>query len=143
MLIEGWKKVTKVSLVAGLLALAGCATTRVPLASNNDVPAAQGTVMTSKTKNNNTAIDVRVKHLADPGNVETGATTYVVWARPQGSGEARNLGALKVDENLTGQLKTVTPYSGFELFITAEPSAQITSPQGQELLSAVVPAAGR
>jgi hypothetical protein len=143
MMFEDWKKKTKVTLVAGLLALAGCATARVPLSSTRDVPAAQGTVMTSMTKNNNTAIDVRVKHLADPGKVESGATTYVVWARPEGSGQPRNLGALKVGDDLTGQLKTVTPYSGFELFITAEPSAQVTSPQGQELLSAYVPPAGR
>lgn len=143
MMFERVMKMTQVAAMAGLLALGGCATARVPLGSSSDIPAAEGTVMTSMTKNNNTAVDVRVKHLAPPNKVEPGATTYVVWARPEGTGEVLNLGALKVDDNLTGQLKTVTPYTGFELFITAEPTAQASSPQGDELLSAVVPAPAR
>jgi len=46
----------------------------------------------------------------------------VVWARADGAGSAQNLGALHVDKDLDGTLKTVTPLRTFDVFITAESS---------------------
>lgn len=138
MKFERLAKAAKVTIVASALAVAGCATSKVALMSHGDTPAAEGIVATSRTKNQNTAVDVRVKHLAEPARIEPGATTYVVWARPAGTRSVQNLGALSVDGKLNGQLKTVTPFPQFELFITAEPTAAVSQPRGQELLSANV-----
>src|SRR4051812_43716492 len=137
------------SLLAAVLSLAGCATmkevmpnsnaTSVPLAAaTNSLPAAQGSVKTSIDSNSNTAVSVDVKHLAPPAKVADGATTYVVWAQPRGADAPQNLGALKVDKNLTGTLYTVLPFDEFKVFITAEPTPGVTAPSGDELLAANV-----
>ena len=125
--------------VVVVVAATGCASvSRAPLQSHGGIPAAQGEVevRASKSENNNTSVEVRVQYLALPGKVVPGATTYVVWARPEGGWNVQNLGALRVSADLSGSLKTVTPFRRFELFITAEPSAQILQPTGAELLSA-------
>ncbi len=138
MKFESLARMTKVALAAGALALAGCATSKVALNGTGQLAAAQGLIKASPTANDNTSLDITVQHLAQPNRVESGATTYVVWVRPQGSEMAQNLGALKVDGNLSGRLKTITPYENFEVFITAEPTAAVSRPRGDQLLSAVV-----
>ena len=71
--------------------------------------AAQGNVETTTTQNGNTALTVQVKHLAPPEKVASGASTYVVWATPMdANAEAQNLGALTVDTDRTGELRTLT-----------------------------------
>lgn len=126
----------------GAVTIAGatsCASvSRAPLQSHGGIPAAQGEVevRASKSQNKNTRVEVRVEHLAEPGAVSPGANTYVVWARPEGGWEVQNLGALRVGDDLSGTLTTVTPFRRFELFITAERSAQVMRPSGAELLSA-------
>ncbi|MBK7771483.1 MAG: hypothetical protein IPI48_13460 [bacterium] len=47
---------------------------------------------------------------------------------------ARNMGALKVDDNLSGSYAGVTPLRDFVLSVTAEPSSAETSPTGRALL---------
>lgn len=108
-------------------------------ASSPRVPSAEGTVKTSDAGNNNTGVDVQVKHLARPQKLDPSATTYVVWARPLGDfGRPQSLGALSVDQELTGRLSGTTAFRDFELFITAESSAQVQDPRGERLLWATV-----
>lgn len=108
-------------------------------ASSPRVPSAEGTVKTSDAGNNNTGIDVQVKHLARPQKLDPSATTYVVWARPLGDfGRPQSLGALSVDQELTGRLSGTTAFRDFEVFITAESSAQVQDPRGERLLWATV-----
>lgn len=120
-------------------ATAGCAsgTPTVRMVSSADVPAASGTVKASLTDNGNTALEVEVRHLARPELVQPGATTYVVWARAPG-GDAQNLGALRVDEDLRGTLRTITPLRSFDVFITAESAATAMRPTSRRLLSASI-----
>jgi hypothetical protein len=127
----------------GLLVLAmgtaACATTSpLQLSSGPRIPAAEGTVNTEMTKNNNTRLDVNLKYLAPPEKVASGATTYVVWAEPRAGGEPSNLGAVTVDENREGKISTKTPLQDFRLFLTAERSGQVQSPSGEPLLWADV-----
>jgi len=82
---------------------------------------------------------VKVEHLAEPGKVVPGAKTYVVWGQPNTSGSpVRNLGALKVDDKLKGELKTSTPFGDFHLFLTVETSPEAEKPTGEPLLWAEV-----
>jgi len=130
-----------VAVAAFAVAVVGCAsgTGTVRMTTNGDIPAAQGTAKASPASNGNTALEVDVKHLAPPGRVVSGATTYVVWVHGKdGEGAAQNVGALRVDGELRGTLNTVTPLRTFELFITAEPSSTISAPTGKQLLSASV-----
>lgn len=127
-----------------LLALAGAiacgsSTQHISMSSSPEIPAAQGTVEATETRNGNTALVVAVRHLAPPERVTPGATTYVVWVRDDAQGEAQNVGALHVDSDLNGSLKTTTPLQSFRVFITAEAQSTVTVPRGQELFLASVP----
>lgn len=135
------KRCLVVSAVCVMALLASCAsgTRTVRMAGSSDVPAAEGTVKASPGENGNTLLQVDVRHLALPGRVLEGATTFVVWALPLGEATPQNIGALQVDKELHGTLKTLTPLRSLQVFITAEPNPATKVPSGPQLLSAVVP----
>lgn len=120
---------------ASLLA-SGCAAV-FPLVSNETAPAAEGQASVSAGDNGNTLVSLTVKHLAAPAKVMGGAEVYVVWALSSEEGASpQNLGALKIDDALTGSLDTLTPLKTFELFITPEPTPASTTVSGPKVLSA-------
>jgi hypothetical protein len=122
-------------IVTGIAALSCAGPRQLRLTSSPDIPAAQSTAKVSTTDNGNTKIDLVVEHLALPERVNPGATVYVVWARGDEAGaQPQNLGALKVDDKLNGNISAMTPLNTFELFITAEPSQVSTTPTGKKLL---------
>lgn len=80
---------------------------------------------------------IDVHHLAAPDRIAPGATALVAWAQPSGDGAVpQNIGALRVNERLEGELETVTPHRNFDLLITAEQSPMAASPSGSPLLKA-------
>jgi hypothetical protein len=101
------------------------------------VPAAAGQVNVAKEKNSNIRVDVKVKHLAKPGNLTPPANTYVVWLQQEGS-QPQSQGELKVEDDLDGELKTTTPLKNFNVFITAETDSQTKTPSDQVVLRATV-----
>jgi hypothetical protein len=124
-----------VILTAASLLAAGCASSEERhLSSDPAVPAAEGRARFGTAKNDNVSIDLVVKHLAPPEKLSPPAANYVVWLQPSKSVAPQNIGALKVDKDLTGSLETVTPQHRFDLFITAEGSGQVQSPAGKQLL---------
>lgn len=132
---------TLATLALGLGLTAGvyaCGGSQTQMVASKRVPAAQGEIDTRKGDNGNTELIVTVKHLAKPANLKDGATTYVVWIKPPGSEKQQNIGALAVDKNLTGTLKTTTPHDEFELSITAESFSRAEEPSGPEVLSTTV-----
>jgi len=110
----------------------------VRMLASPDIPAAQGTITATSAENNNTAVVVDVRHLASPERVQPGATTYVVWARAMGRDSYQNLGALRVDSDLRGRLRTVTPLRSFDVIVTAEASPTVTAPANKGVLSATI-----
>lgn len=128
-------------IVAGLGTLSCAGQKELQLTNSPDIPAAQSRVKIGTTDNGNTKIDLEVKHLASPEQVNPGSTVYVVWARGNEYGaQSQNLGALKVDDNLNGTISAVTPLRSFELYITAEPSQMTDAPTGRTLLYTTVEA---
>jgi hypothetical protein len=99
-----------------------------------DIPAAQGKVKFDKTNDGNVSINLAVKYLADPQKLRPPATIYVVWVSADKDSAAQNIGALKVDKDREGTLKSVTPLHTFQLFVTAEANGQIQTPAGTRLL---------
>lgn len=109
------------------------------LATSARVPAAQGQLKITDAGNNNTGIELRVQHLATPSKVNSGATTFMVWAKPSAeTSRVHPLGALTVNKDLSAELNATTPLKNFELFITAESSSQVQDPEGERLLWATV-----
>lgn len=116
----------------------GCGGSQKQMVASDRVPAAKGKIETDEGDNGNTQLTVRVEHLAEPAKIDENATTYVVWIKPPGAQKEQNIGALAVDKNLTGTLKTTTPHDEFELSITAEPFPNASTPSGPEVLSTTV-----
>jgi len=103
------------------------------------IPAAEGSVSVKDGDHGSTKLAVKVKHMAPPDKVATGASSYVVWLRPLASDTssepAQNVGALAVGKDLEGKLDATTPYRQFDIFVTAEPEPGSTAPTGEQLLT--------
>lgn len=120
------------------MALVGC-NGATQLRSDERIPAASGTVETKTGLNGNMRLKVMVKHLALPSILRPGATTYVVWAK-LGAYDAppQNLGALRVNDDLSGSLETVTPFSVFSIFISPEASPLVQLPTAEPLMMTLI-----
>jgi len=107
------------------------------LTNTGATPAAMGKVVTNNDRNNNTEIEVQVKHMAAPQSLTPAKTTYLVWIQPRGK-EAELLGALRINEDLEGSLKGTTPYKDFDIFITAEDTMKPDIPGSMVILKGTV-----
>ncbi len=103
------------------------------LSANSSMPSAEGTLECDSAANDNTGIDLKVKHLPHPDRLTPPAAVYVVWMK-NGSVAPQNIGALTVDKDLSGRLKTVTAHRRSDLFVTGEASGEVTAPSGPPLL---------
>lgn len=121
-------------LLAAAAAIAAGCTGPENLSASSALPAAEGTLRCGKAPNDNTAIDLKVKHLANPDRLTPPAAAYVVWTKADKDAAPHNIGALAVDESLTGRLETVTSLRRFELFVTGEATGQAATPSGEPLL---------
>jgi len=91
------------AVLAVILAMSGCAmlgigggrTTR--LSSTPTLPAVEGLAKFTATKNDNTRIELTVKHLPHPEKLTPPANNYVVWTRATEYARVQNMGALIVD----------------------------------------------
>jgi hypothetical protein len=120
----------------GLLACGGSAPKPFRFGPSSTTPAAIGEVATAVGPNGNTKLTISVKHLAPPERVAPGATVYVVWASELERGSTpHNLGALRVDADLNGQLESTTPMRSFDVAITPEPTANVSSPGDTAVLT--------
>jgi hypothetical protein len=61
----------------------------------------------------------------------------VVWLKPS-QGHPVNIGVLTPDKNENAKLETTTPFTNFEVMVTAEATPQPTSPSSHEVLNAMV-----
>ncbi|HEX4337239.1 MAG TPA: hypothetical protein VH062_15080 [Polyangiaceae bacterium] len=103
-------------------------TTRLVPAEN--ATAAIGEVTTSIGENGNTNMRVKVTFLAPPDKLSPGASTYVVWVKPDAKAAAQNVGALRVKNDRSGELDTKTALTSFDVVITPEAAATVTEPAG-------------
>lgn len=125
--------------VVGLMLLwpFGGSTKKISMTPAKEVPAAHGTVAVKTGRNGNTDVNIVTKSLAQPSALTPPEETYVVWFQPPDQ-SPKNMGALRVDNNLNGKLDTVAPYRQFKVFITAEKQQNVASPHGPQVLSADV-----
>lgn len=110
---------------------------KFPLTAASIVPAAKGSVEIGKDRNGNTEVELKVEHLANPTSLSPSQAHYIVWLQGKGSGP-ENQGELKVNGNLEGSFKTVTPRKNFDVFVTGENDSTVKSPSGPEVLRTTV-----
>ena len=103
------------------------------LVNTGTAPAAEGKVNTSTDRNGNTEVEVQVKHMATPQSLTPAKQGYMVWVQPRGK-DPELLGALRVNSDLGGSLKSSTTYKDFEVLITAEDDAKPASPSSTVIL---------
>jgi len=112
---------TLCALAAGLAlaaALAGCGG-KVAVNVSSLVPATQAELKTGKDGNDNPVVELKVKHLAPPQNLQPSRSVYVVWVETPDR-KAVNAGKLKLNDDLEGEIKIMTPYPRFRLIVSAE-----------------------
>jgi len=135
-------KITRMALTAVAIALSSVAvfaangifSHATAMNVSPDIPAAQGMVKFSKTNDGNISINLSVKYLADPQKLQPPAAIYVVWVGKDKDSKPQNIGALKVEKDREGTIKSVTPLHAFQLFVTAEGNGQVQEPVGTKLL---------
>ena len=111
--------------------LSSCAR-KVVFQSSPVVPAATGTVKMKRDNNNNYALTIRVRNLADPEQLNPPKKYYIVWMESEYNG-VKNLGQLRsstgfLSKKLKAELNAVTPYRPRSIFITAEFETEIQYP---------------
>jgi hypothetical protein len=130
------RKSALVLLISFLLAVLAWA--REDRLNNTGIaPAAEGKVITSTDPNGNTEVEVQVKHLAGADKLTPPRAVYLVWVQARGK-DPELLGALKVNDKLEASLKSATPYKEFDILVSAEDSAQATTPSSTVVLKGTV-----
>ena len=61
----------------------------------------------------------------------------MVWLRPQ-TGDAQNVGVLQIGKDLKGELETRTGFKDFTVMVTAEESANVTTPSPHSIMNTQV-----
>ena len=120
--------------IFALLLLSTACAKHIHLTPATTVPAATAKADISHDSNGNALIKLDVKHLARPENLTPPASVYIVWVQPR-DGEPIKQGQLQVNDDLSAHFTSPTTYKTFRLFVTAEQSASVTTPSGQQVLS--------
>jgi len=120
-----------------LLLLVSCAR-KITFPASTVVPAAEGSLIISKDRNNNHRINLKITRLAEPDRLDPPMETYVVWMQTEANG-IKNLGQLETEAGLLSgklksSLKTITPFHPTKVFITAEENADILYPGNQVVM---------
>jgi hypothetical protein len=114
--------------IALALALTGCGSTQHALRPVERTSGATGSFETKTSDNGNTRVTLKVAHMPRPEDIDAGFKTYVLWLRPTGEQDWKNMGALRVDDAREGKLEVATPYPTFDLQVTAEPDSTVAAP---------------
>ena len=125
-----------IAIAAVVVALSGCAELSGgrQLSRSPEIPAAEGVVKFKTIAGDDTAIDLRVTHLAEPDQLSRPGYTYVAWVRETEENLPQNVGALNLGRDRKGVLKAVTPLHRFAFFVTAEATSDAEQPTGEPLL---------
>ncbi len=115
-----------------IVGLAGCAKT-VAVSISSIVPATQAELKTSRDNNDNPVVELKVKHLAPPQNLTPSKSVYVAWVETP-DGRIFNAGRLKLNDDLEGQIRIMTPYPRFRLVISAEDDPLAARPGSQRVV---------
>ena len=115
-----------------LIFATSCAQT-VAFRETPDAPAALGEAKIRADRNNNTRVELDVRHLAPPQNLTPPKSAYVVWFESP-EGKTLNMGQLIVGSDRRARFDAVTPLKVLRVLITAEDRVLAESPSNQVVL---------
>lgn len=95
------------------------------------LPLARGAKATGRVElsyDQNNTLDIRIENLSEPSSINPQYSRYVLWVATPDRQRIVNAGQLRVDESKKAQLKSLTPFREFILFITAESRGDAQSP---------------
>ncbi len=129
----------KVAAIGAVLAVAtGCgtmsrvtgggATQTYALMPAENTPAATGIVKIGETDDMNKELNIKVQHLPRPAELDPSLTTYMVWIDAGKGRDPIPVGQLQINKDREASAKFATPFSTFDLMVTAEPSATPSEP---------------
>jgi hypothetical protein len=103
------------------------------------VPAARGSVKVKKDNNNNYAVKIFIRNLAEVKRLSPTKTAYIVWIETDQL-PAKNMGKIDSDNKmLSNKLKasfeTVSPTKPTRVFITAEDDVTVQYPNNEVILT--------
>jgi hypothetical protein len=110
-----------------LLGSAGCAH-KVIFEGSPLLPAADAKVKVGTDRNENTLVELVLKHVAPAKRLWPPKLLYVVWAESE-EGKLVQLGQLRVNENREGHFNGTTPFDKLRLVITAEDEPRPEKPR--------------
>lgn len=91
----------------------------------------QGTVKVELTYDRNNRLDLKLSNLPEPSSLQPQYTRYVLWVADADRGNPVNTGQLRVDDQHTAKIQTLTPRRKYVLFVTAEAAGDTLSPGGE------------
>jgi hypothetical protein len=126
---------TAVALALALLVAVGIAGCAKKVAANipPPVPATEANTSIGKDNNDNLIAELKVKHLALPQSLTPPRSLYVVWVETSDQ-RFVNAGRLKLNDNLEGSIRIMTPYPRFRLVISAEDDPLAPAPSSQRVV---------
>ncbi len=129
-------KVTVLMMAVGMLVLTGCSSATVyQMASGERSAGAEGTVTLEQDDNGNFLGVLEIAHAPLPSQLDDQSSVYVLWMQPEDANERYNMGKIRLDPgDRTGELIFTTPFSGFDLWVTAEPHGSETAPSDEVVL---------
>ena len=119
-----------VAVLAG--ALTGCVSAP-RLSSAPTLSKAKGTVSFEPSLYKGTKISVHIENLKDPEKLDPPGYSYVAWVQNDRESPPQNVGALALDGDLNGVLKTTTPLHKNKNNETTETTNDATQPSGPPL----------
>ena len=123
--------IKNILIATSFLVLTSCATTATfPVSSI--VPAANIKATKKIDNNNNIILEITAENLASPTRLKPSGKIYNVWIVSKEHG-VKNVGQLRIRNASKARLKTVTPFSFEELFITVENQGDLKYPTGAEV----------
>jgi hypothetical protein len=140
------KRLGLAGMFAGTLAFGGCSTTNGMLGRNQQTWtmhadgasfATKGKVEVATGDKGNRDLKVKANNLVPADIAFPGTSNYVVWLKPE-DGHPVNIGVLAPGTDQKAELDTKTPFTTFEIMVTAENTPQPLQPSANEVLSANV-----
>ena len=113
---------------------AGCAVQKVAFQASPLQPAADAMVKVRMDRNQNTLVELKLKHVAPAEMLWPPKSVYVVWAEDTDGGILQ-LGQLRVNKKREASFKGTTVLERFRLVITAEDEPRPEEPSQPHMLA--------